>query len=146
VDFKWKQGVAYELVLLPGSATDIYGLSNADTIARTFTVGQEKDYGTLTLKVSGLDAATAYVIRILGKNEALFREFKVDGLAEFQQILPYMPPDTYNVELIEDLDRNGRWTTGNYDLRRQPERIQRKALEELRANWDLEATLTLSFK
>ncbi len=146
VDFKWKQGKLYELIFLPGSVMDIYGLSNADSIARKFTVGQEKDYGTLTLKVLGLDSSAAYVIRILAKNETLFEEYNVDGTADFQKTIPYMTPDTYSVELIEDLDRNGRWTTGNYDLRRQPERIQRKVLEELRANWEVEATVGASFE
>ncbi|MEZ4958777.1 MAG: Ig-like domain-containing protein [Saprospiraceae bacterium] len=146
VDFAWKQGKPYTLQLLPGSVTDIFGLTNTDTITRSFTVGQEKDFGTLTLKVTGLNAATSYIIRILNKSEALYQQYRVDGVADFQETIPYMRPDTYSVELIEDLDSNGRWTTGNYDLRRQPERIQRKELEELRANWEVEATVEARFE
>jgi hypothetical protein len=60
-------------------------------------------------------------------------------MPRFEVKLPLMPPGAYTVELIEDTDRNGRWTTGNYDLHRQPERFVRRKLEELRANWELDA-------
>jgi len=46
------------------------------------------------------------------------------------------------VRLVEDRNRNSRWDTGSYPSRRQPEPIQTRGLEQLRANWDLEATVS----
>lgn len=138
IDFPWKGALPYEVQLLPGCATDIFGLANADSTSLKFIGGDEKDYGTLTLRVKNLSPDTAYVIRLLDKETPLhtFRALAVDS---FRTILKHITPLTYTVEIIEDLDGNGRWTTGSYDLHRQPERVYRKTLEQLRANWELEA-------
>lgn len=146
VKYPWKEGVGYELQILPGGVTSMYGLSNTDSIYQKITVGQAKDLGTMMLKVTKLDTAKAYIIRLLEKPESPpVKVWKVADVADFQVKLDLMPPATYTVELIEDLDRNGRWTTGSYDLHRQPERVVRKTLEELRANWELEAEVIGEF-
>jgi len=141
VSFPWKEGVGYELQVLTGGVTDLFGLRNADSIGQKLTLGLRKDFGTLTLKVTQLDNAKAYVIHLLDKPDSPLplRKWTVANAADFEVKLDLLPPATYTVELIEDLDRNGRWTTGSYDLHRQPERFVRKTLEELRANWELEA-------
>ncbi|MBK6932024.1 MAG: hypothetical protein IPH12_14630 [Saprospirales bacterium] len=55
----------------------------------------------------------------------------------FQKLLPL----AYTLQLIEDRNGNGRWDTGDYFERRQPERVFLKKLEPLRANWEVEARL-----
>ncbi|HFA49483.1 MAG TPA: hypothetical protein ENJ95_10765 [Bacteroidetes bacterium] len=138
-DFLPKEEMRYEVELLPGAVLDIFGLSNADTIRRAWTAGAEKDFGTLNLTIKSLRPDTNYVIRLLAKDDKLFKTFIAEGVAEYQTILKYLPPDTYTIEVIEDLDKNGRWTTGNYDAKRQPERVQRATLEEVRANWEVDS-------
>lgn len=146
VKYPWKQGIGYELQVLPGTVTAIFGLSNADSIEQKMTVGQAKDFGTLTLKVVQLDTAKAYVIHLVDKPDTPpMKIWKVADKSDFQVKLDLLPPATYTIELIEDLDRNGQWTTGSYDLHRQPERVIRKTLEELRANWELEAEVNGEF-
>lgn len=140
LNYPWKEGIAYELELLPGSATDIFGLSNTDTLVQKINVGTSKDYGLMTLRAVRLDSSKAYVLRLLDKPDGTpLRTWEIADLASFEVKLPLLPPATYTAELIEDLDRNGRWTTGSYDRHRQPEKFVRKTLEELRANWELEA-------
>jgi len=145
VDFAWKDGLTYELALLAGAVTDMFGLVNADSISRSFMAGTAKDFGTLTLKVNNLRPDMAYVLRLLDKSDAPVRTFQVNGPDHFHTTLDLFPPGVYTLEVVEDLDRNGRWTTGNYDLKRQPERVQRKTLEELRANWELESEVDAGF-
>ncbi|MCC6724415.1 MAG: Ig-like domain-containing protein [Saprospiraceae bacterium] len=140
VEHPWKEGVPYQLQLLPGALTDIFGLSNTDTILQKANASLRKDFGSLTLKSIGLDSSKAYAVQLLDKPDAPpIKVWTVANAPSFEVKLPLMPPGTYTVELIEDTDRNGRWTTGSYDLHRQPERFVRKKLEELRANWELEA-------
>jgi hypothetical protein len=148
LDYAWKEGINYELLLLPGSLTDIFGLKTVDTIRQKMSLALRKDFGTMTLKVTNLDSTKAYVIHLLDKPDGgqVVKKWAVADAADFQVKLDLLPPATYSVELVEDLDRNGRWTTGSYDLHRQPERVQRKALEELRANWELEAVVEAGFK
>lgn len=145
VHYTWKEGKNYELQLLPGALTDIFGGSNADTISQKAYASLRKDFGSLTLKAIGLDSAKAYVVQLLDKPDSPpMRVWTVANAPIFEVKLPLLPPGSYTVELIEDTDRNGRWTTGSYDLHRQPERFVRKKLEELRANWELDAEVGFS--
>lgn len=141
-NYAWKEGIKYELKVLPLGVKDLFGLNNLDTVSQTLSLAMKKDFGSLTLTVAKLDSTKAYVVRLLDKPDG--QPVKVWTVADapiFKAKLDLLPPATYTVELIEDLDRNGHWTTGSYDLHRQPERVQRKALEELRANWELESTV-----
>jgi hypothetical protein len=55
---------------------------------------------------------------------------------------PNLPPQTYQIRIIEDINGNGRWDTGNLAQHKQPERVLLQSLEPLRAAWDLETTIT----
>jgi hypothetical protein len=67
----------------------------------------------------------------------------VSGQTSFEQELRYLRPATFTVRLTEDWNGNGRWDSGLYDTYRQPELVYTRDLEQLRANWDLEAVVTL---
>ena len=49
--------------------------------------------------------------------------------------------NTYSIELIKDDNNDGKWTTGDYWLKRQPEELKTFTLEKLREDWDLEANI-----
>jgi hypothetical protein len=43
----------------------------------------------------------------------------------------------YSVRMIEDADGNGKWTSGSYALKQQPEKVRYyPALIRMRAGWD----------
>ncbi|MFQ5445349.1 MAG: Ig-like domain-containing protein [Saprospiraceae bacterium] len=144
--YPWKEGTAYEAVLLPGSATDMFGLTTADTVRRTMVTGALKDYGILNLRLTNLNPDTSYFVKILSAGNAPITSYEVRNVAVFETKLESINPGIYNLEVVEDLDANGRWTTGDYDLHRQPERIFRSTLDELRANWELDAEVEITFK
>lgn len=141
IDYKWKPGLPYELQLLPGAVKDIYGLEN-DTLDLSFNVGLLKYYGNLLLTVDSLSADAAYVIELMD-GEKVVKTYKVDSVDQFKAELKLMEPSSYSLRLTEDWNGDGRWTSGKYDRYRQPEPIYTQTLEQLRANWDLEATVDL---
>ena len=53
-------------------------------------------------------------------------------------------PGEYKIKVIEDLNENGKWNTGNYIQKRQPERIlfYNKSIT-IRGFWDLEETFDI---
>ena len=144
--YPWKEGTAYQAQLLPGSVTDIFGLTTSDTLSRSITTGVHKDFGTLTLHLTKLNPEMSYFVKILGAGDALPASWRVRNKAVFKTTLVAINPGTYNLEVVEDLDGNGRWTTGSYDLHRQPERIFRSTLEEMRANWELDVAVEVVFE
>ena len=140
---RWKEGSSYRLEILPGGLTDWYGNANRDTITRTIKGDLLKNYGNLILTVTNLDSTTAYFIEVTTKDGTPVHTYQVRGQSADTRSFLRMKPADYTVRITTDLNGNGRWDTGNYDLKRQPEPIVRQVLEQLRANWDLEATVDL---
>ncbi|RMG80802.1 MAG: hypothetical protein D6714_14065 [Bacteroidetes bacterium] len=145
IRFPWKENRRYELAILPGFVLDRFGVVNADTVRATFLALPEKEFGNIFLKVLDLKPETQYVIRLILDNN-LIESTLTRGDSVFQKKYPLLAPGIYTVEVIEDLDQNGRWSTGNYDLRKQPERVFTKTLEELRPNWDVDAEMSATPK
>lgn len=139
--YPWKEGKDYELNILPGGLTDFYEMPN-DTINLTYKADLRKNYGNLFLTINGLKADTNYVIQLFLK-EIKVQEFTTSGGQAFKAELRALAPGEYSVRIITDLNANGRWDTGSYDQLLQPEPIFLKQLEQLRANWDLEAQVTM---
>ncbi len=141
VDYNWRTGYPYRLELLPGALFDIFGIGNGDTIAVDLRTKLPSDYGNLNLVINGLDSTMAYVLELRDPSDEIVAERLISATAEYTETFPLLPPATYQVRLITDRNGNGQWDTGNYDLKRQPEPIYLKELEQLRANWDLDAEI-----
>ena len=53
-------------------------------------------------------------------------------------IFRHLTPGDYYIRYIKDLNNNGRWDTGNYLKKLQPEKVFYHPNKlELRSNWDL---------
>lgn len=142
----WLEGSDYSLKMLPDAVTGFYGITNLDTLEKKFETLQRKDFGELTLRVKNLVMQYGYVIRILNNQGSLIFSEQVSGQNEVVIKRGSLKPGVYDVEIIEDTDHNGKWTTGNYDLHRQPERLFRESLEQLRANWELDVSVEPVFE
>lgn len=134
----WKQGKAYSLTLLPGALTDFWGKTLQDTLLRNFNVTDAKQLGALTVNLENLRSGTAYVFELLNNNTIEASRRFIAGAGTHQLMFESLPVATFTGRLLEDQNSNGRWDSGNFALKRQPERIFSKKLDPLRANWSLE--------
>ncbi len=139
----WKEGLPYEMELMPGALTDLYGLQN-DTIIQPLQAALLKTFGNLTLQFDSLSADSSYYVELLDKGNEVTASFTIQNDSAYQRTFRALPPGNYTVRFIEDWNGNGRWDTGNYDKMLQPEPIYLRPLEQLRANWDLEAAISLT--
>ena len=92
----------------------------------------------MILLVSALKKDTNYILQILDSNEKIIETYNFEQQTEAQEEMKYLAVGRYTLRLIEDLNKNGKWDVGNYDLKKQPERIYSKTVSDLRANWDVE--------
>ncbi len=143
VRHQWEELGKYRLLVLPGALTDLFGQINADTISRSFTVDEQKKFGNLQLTISGLDTLAQYVVRLVKANAtAPEREFILQpAQSEFTKNFIGLLPAAYQVEIILDQNRNGRYDAGDYFKQQQVEKVQIFTPDALRPNWDLEASL-----
>ena len=142
--YDWKEGIQYELELLPGALTDWYDKPNIDTILLTYKVKPKNDFGTINLTLTKMDSTQNYWVQLILKENVL-EAFLVGGVKEYQQSFSALSPGQYSLKVIEDMNGNGRWDSGNYDKKLQPEKISTAKIEELRAGWDVDATIEIEF-
>ncbi len=140
LDFEKRAEQSYFLEMLPGALTDFFGDSN-DTLITRWGVGSPADYGVLKLN---LDGGVAFPVVVeLTDDEG--RTLRRQALATNEPVeFPWLTPDTYRVRVVLDANGNGKWDTGNFLQKLQPERvIYYPAPIEMRANWEKVETFTI---
>jgi len=136
----WQPVSRHTLTFLPGAVTDIWGRMN-DTIKNSIVANAADQFGDLTLNVEGLDSTKSYVLLVKSADQIVAR-YVIEQQKTAQLKKMGMAPGKYNIELFEDLNRNGIWDTGSYKLRRQPEKKMLFTPDNMRAAWELETKIT----
>ncbi|MDR2286349.1 MAG: Ig-like domain-containing protein [Prevotellaceae bacterium] len=116
---KWEIASKYELVMLPEAFVDIYSITN-DTITKTFETADPEKFGKLILEIINSDKQ--YILQLMKEKETKVTQEKIaDGSGE--TVFQYLNAGKYRVRLIEDINRNGKWDSGSYLGKKQPERV-----------------------
>lgn len=86
-----------------------------------------------------VDTKENFIIQILNKNGLILHERLNQKESSFENL----PPDTYIIRAVIDLNKNGKWDPGDFFSRREPEPIiyyrNPKGIKDvsLKANWHL---------
>ena len=131
----WKYGEEYRLSVDSATIFSLYDKWN-EPYSGEFKIKKEDEYGHLYLNIEGIDT-TAYV-ELLNSSDTPVRKVKVkNGGALFMDL----KPDKYYVRLVVDLNDNGKWDTGNYADKRQPEEVFYSPVKyNVMQNWQVEET------
>ena len=106
-----------------------------------------EEYGMLTVKVRGKSDTSRYILQLLDSKSSLLQEKKdvVTGTYVFR----YIKPGEVILRVVEDMNGNGQWDTGDLLLHRQPERVEvyipesGNELIALKANWEIELAVDM---
>jgi len=130
---RWNYSETYRLVVDSAQIFSIYGKWN-NAIQSTFNFKPEDAYGKLFLDISGVSPPA--FVELLDANDAVLRRATMqDGGALFMDLLP----NKYYARLIVDLNENGKWDTGNYAEKRQPEEVYYSPVfYDIKAHWEQE--------
>ncbi|MFO7616202.1 MAG: hypothetical protein R6V75_03040 [Bacteroidales bacterium] len=125
---------SYTLLALPGAFTGYRG-QRTDSLKMAFTVRGADQFATLIIKITGLEGAG--VVEIIGAGSKVVASKALEG--EATVTFGMMNPGKYNARMIIDTNRNGRWDTGRYLRRQQPEKVLIFSKDlNLKANWEVE--------
>ena len=132
----------YRILILPNAIKDIKGVTN-DTLQFNLTSQSLEDYGNIYLDVIR-NTQSKFILHLINSNGDIVREYdNVDQNITYN--FEYIRPGEYSFRLIEDLNKNNIWDTGNYLKRVKPEPVYYFPSElEVRANWDLNETFDLN--
>ena len=128
----WEVDGNYKLRVDSAAVTGLYGLITNKT-ENAFKIKPLEEYGQLFYTVMGVDT-TAFV-ELLDERDNVVRTVDlIDGHADFY----YLNPGKYGARLVVDVNGNGRWDTGDYDLHLEPEMVYYyNQILELKANFDI---------
>lgn len=134
----WSSNDSLTVSIDSASITDIFGAVN-DSLGFDFRIDQLENRSQLELSMSNIDSTAQYVIRLLLNNKEI-AESTIDAENNTYTLIGLLP-GKYEVEVIEDKNRNGEWDTGNYLEKKQPEIKRKVPIEELRANWEVKSNI-----
>ncbi len=129
----WEENQEYRGCVLPGSVEDIFKSTNSDTIKFSFKTFEQKYYGSFKLNLK-TENKNEKVLQLIGPS---IEEDSLNG----SKVLDYqfLNPGNYSLRLINDDNKNKKWTTGNYFKHQQPEKVKYYPNPiTIRSNWDLE--------
>jgi uncharacterized protein (DUF2141 family) len=134
--YPWEEKGNYLLQIRDSVFRDYNDACN-DTIAVRISVKTERDYGQLIMQYTIMQPGTSYIISLLNSGGHTIRDTVVTESTTITY--PNLTPGTYKLKAIEDLNQNGRWDTGNYEKKQQPERVFffGKSIQ-VRGQWEIE--------
>ena len=147
IEAPWTSGGQYTLTIPKGAITDVAGFSN-DSIVGKYTVLDPEKFATVKIHVKGKDDKAKYILQLLDGSNALKQEKRDVTTGDWQ--FNYVPAGEIKFRIIEDMNGNGKWDTGNVVERLQPERAEIYANDEgedtfaTKTNWEVEFSIDMN--
>ncbi|GAB5398632.1 MAG: Ig-like domain-containing protein [Aureisphaera sp.] len=141
--FDKQEDQLYNIQILPEAFTDFYGNKSLDTLGYNFRTQTEADYGTITFTLQNANSFPI-LVELVDTKFKVIRKNYVTSAEDPPSFFDYLEPDNYYIRIIYDMNSNGKWDTGNYLQKLQPEEViyYPKPIE-VRANWSLPETFIL---
>lgn len=140
----WQPETSYKIDIDSTAFQNIYGLYS-DSFEGKITTRELEHYGKMFINVSGVKVPTLVQLLESEKNERIFQTKKIKS--DQTVIFDYLEPKTYIIKVIEDINDNGIWDTGNYKEGKQPEQVYYFLKElKVRSNWEVEDKIVIPAK
>ncbi len=146
---KLAQSTDYRVLLNKGAFTDKNGIRN-DSVWLGFKTSAPEDYGNLNLKLFFPKKETYIVqlVNITGKTIAeQYTQLSLTSSSEQTFQFKNVWPGQYFVKVIEDVNGDKAWNTGNMMMKKQPETIYFNAQPvKIMPDWDAETEWKINTK
>lgn len=146
ISAQWSAGQKYNLEIPDSVFVDLIGQQN-DSIKSDFTVMSPDKFGTLTVNVKGKTDSSLYILQLLNDKNVLLQEKKY--VKSSKQVFRYVAPGDVKLRVVEDINGNGEWDTGDLIVRKEPERVELYIPESgneliaMKVNWDIEIPVSM---
>lgn len=134
IHYEWEPETNYTLEIDSAAAVNIFGVSSRK-VNKKFSTREEDYYGTIELNFSSVAMNT--IVQLLKNNKeetvVVQKEINKDGVVVFD----YLSPDKYKIKVIYDENENGKWDSGSFQDKLQPEKVSYvNEVIKVRSNWD----------
>lgn len=139
--YDWNKGEQYAISIDSGAITSFYGEKN-DSLGLEFSVLKTENTANLLITIEDMDSTALYVLRVLRDKREVYTTM-ASGTSTKTISLKGLVPDKYNIEIIQDENKNGIWDAGNYWQRKQPEPFRFVKGETIRENRETEIRISM---
>ena len=130
----------YSINLYPEALKDVFNFTNDSTKVNFRTVDVE-DYGDITVSVLNSERIPV-IIELTDVKDKLERRQFINNSQTLK--FEYLQPKEYKIRVIYDINNNGKWDSGKFLFRTQPEKVEYlPEIQPLRPNWSLNANITI---
>jgi uncharacterized protein (DUF2141 family) len=138
--FEKEEKKSYKIDLLPGAIIDFFDTQN-DSLSYRYSTRALADFGNLNLTITNIEEFPIIVELVNEKGDVESTVYETEkSTVNFKLITP----GSYFIRLVYDKNANGKWDTGNFLKRLNPEPVLYEAQPvEIRANWDVQLSITL---
>ena len=131
-----EEDVSYNIEIPDSVFFGIRGHTNT-TIKADFHRLKDDEYGNIYIIVEPPKGMKQVVVQLLNETGKVLKEQAITTKEEV--VFEYLMPAKYKLRALLDADGNGKWSTGNYHHRVQPETVvDYKDVLEIRAGWDVD--------
>lgn len=140
MQYTWQEQQFFKLIIQKDAVADSAGntLFKNDTL--NFQTKKESEYGSMRLHFNNIDLSTNPVLLLI-QNDAIVQSVVLTSNEWYQRLFR---PGEYELRILFDDNKNGKWDAGNFLLKQQPEKVSlipRKL--SAKSNWDNEVDINL---
>jgi uncharacterized protein (DUF2141 family) len=139
--YPWKNKSTYIITYGADAFTELFGTKNKE-VKKTFKLASKDDYASLKIKVDVPEPNKSYIVELLNEKKMVVRRdiiTKKDTISYNNYLA-----GIYFIRVVYDINKNGKWDTGNIKEQTQPEKIWYDTKEySMKANWDREEILII---
>jgi hypothetical protein len=140
LNFEKKFDNNYKFRFLPSAIEDLFGNIN-DTLNFSANTKHPDDYGNINLTLTNVESFPI-IIHLIDDNHELIEQIYATENQLFK--FKYLDSNNYTFRVIYDENKNGKWDSGKFLSRTNPEKVQYlNKVIEIRANWDLNEDFNL---
>jgi hypothetical protein len=139
IDIKWKAETSYELRIDSAAFTSIYKKVSSK-LKTEFKIRSLEEYSSVKLLLATFNPKA--IIQILDSKDVILAS---KPAREKGTIFEYLRPGDYYMRMFLDENGNGKWDTGDFSKKLQPEEVYYYPKKmTLMANWEFEETWDVS--
>lgn len=137
----WQPKAKYELVMPAGVFENVARESN-DTIKYSYTGADPERFAIVNIDVKSTHPKARYILQLTNAQGKTQREIR--NVKPGKYVLDYVTAGDVMLRVVEDMNGNGKWDTGDMVLMRQPERTEiyknedGKEIITTKENWEFD--------
>ena len=142
ISARWTEDNWYRMLLPKGAFTDFYGRTN-DSTKYLFHTLTPDEYGTVMIGLQHMKPDVQYILTLTRDNGTDIATEYINNKDSLQLVYKHLEPGGYNIKIIIDRNKNGKWDTGEYP-KKQPEKVYfHPSTIMVKANWEIKQEIDL---